>query len=471
MKIRIITSLLILFYFNSAVSQTWTSEKIDVAGGDYPSLSYSTNGDLRIFYVKTGATEKMYLKKRISGQNTFGSEIYVFNSKRTAGPHYAANGDIDLISVSGSNSVNILNSTDNGNTWTFEKSYGASGSTDPCYLPLYMTDDADSIRLVFGYMTYSAVFGSYPSVYTAKKKQGVWDASATEIIDSGIEGGMIAGVYENGNEVCIPNDKNTFYSSDNGNTYTALANADPIPDQLKASDMCIVNNRIYLLHNYSYGPIGNDQNITFTYSDDNGATWMNPQKSILKNGDIHFYTRFAVSGNNIVVAWLTDQNATGNLGYKKIWYMTSNDNGQSWGSMQTLASLGANEKILDNNNVMLDMAAYNGKISLTYAVKDSLTDSSHVYLREIDLSPVTGINKISNTAFSISPNPANEILTVKLNCSGKEGEIINYLGSVVERIVIRPGENNIDISRLAPGVYILEIENDGLIYREKFVKE
>jgi hypothetical protein len=233
--------------------------------------------------------------------------------------------------------------------------------------------------------------------------------------------------------------------------------------------MFVSNGRIYILHSYSYGPAGSDQNITFTYSDDNGATWINPQKSILKDGNYHFYPHFAMTGSNMVVAWLADQDATGNLGYKTILYMMSNDSGQTWGSVQTLDSLGAS-----GNNVTLDMEEFNGKISLTYSVKNAADDSIHVYLKEIDFGTVTGTNKNINTAFSISPNPANENLMIRLNStnySGKEIEIINYSGSVVKKDVIKDGENYIDISHLTTGIYVLEVEDNGVMYREKFVKE
>jgi hypothetical protein len=473
MKPFLFTILLSSLLISSIKSQSWTTQRIDPAGGDFPTISYSPSGDLRVFYNKPGAAPKMYLRKRNNGQTNWGNEIYVFGNHRVTGLYYDVNSDIYL-ATSGYNSIAINKSTDGGNTWTFEKTYSASDGTEACYLPLFFSKDSDSIRLVYGFMHYNAVVGSYPLVYTAKKKQGSWDVNPTEILDGTTSGRKIAGLYENGNKVCIPNERGVFYSSNNGLTYSLLSYSDPIPDQLKASDACKVNNRIYLVHEYTYGMMGSDQNISFTYSDDDGATWLNPQKLIIQDGVSRYYPKFAVSGSNIVVAWLTDADATGMQGYKKIKYIISNDNGQNWGTEQTLASFGANEKILDDKNVMMDMEEKNGVVSLAYTVKNSLEDSSHVYLSEIDFGVAGNTPSLISTDFNISPNPVKNVLHVDLNNfrQGTEIEIMDLNGKQwISKTIYTSSESEFDVSSLPQGIYFIRISGNASSEVKKFLKE
>jgi hypothetical protein len=58
-------------------------------------------------------------------------------------------------------------------------------------------------------------------------------------------------------------------SHNNGASFEVLGRTDPLPDQLMAADMAVgSSNRLYLLHSYSYGLAGQNQQVTFTYSDD-----------------------------------------------------------------------------------------------------------------------------------------------------------------------------------------------------------
>ncbi len=68
---------------------------------------------------------------------------------------------------------------------------------------------------------------------------------------------------------------------------------------------------------------------------------------------------------------------------------------------------------------------------------------------------------------SVYPNPTNNLLTVKANTTAADAYIINYMGNVVQTVVINQGQTTIDVSTLAPGLYFLK-NSDA---RVKFIKQ
>jgi hypothetical protein len=94
-------------------------------------------------------------------------------------------------------------------------------------------------------------------------------------------------------------------------------------------------------------------------------------------------------------------------------------------------------------------------------------------LVEIFYDPQTGITSHSNedTFFNIFPNPADQMVTI----SAKNGEVIkevtiyNQVGQNVYRGL--PDDNTLDVSRLQPGVYLVEVITDQSEFREKLIIE
>ncbi|MDB5282114.1 MAG: hypothetical protein JWO06_1189, partial [Bacteroidota bacterium] len=82
----------------------------------------------------------------------------------------------------------------------------------------------------------------------------------------------------------------------------------------------------------------------------------------------------------------------------------------------------------------------------------------------------SGINEVSAAQFLIYPNPTNGLLTIE---SGSEiikhVEVCNLLGEVVLNPQLQ--QHNIDITALAPGMYMLNIATKNGRVSEKFVKE
>jgi sugar lactone lactonase YvrE len=72
--------------------------------------------------------------------------------------------------------------------------------------------------------------------------------------------------------------------------------------------------------------------------------------------------------------------------------------------------------------------------------------------------------------FSIYPNPANDVLHIgKLN-AGAAYTIYNVVGSLQQQDVLRARSNEIDISSLPVGVYVVEVKSDGMRMVRRFVK-
>ncbi|MFC1755278.1 Ig-like domain-containing protein, partial [Thermoproteota archaeon] len=73
------------------------TERLDSADGTHPTLSYSPDGDLRVFYnVGDTMINQMVVRRRLNSQSVFGSEIGIVSKGRTAAVHYDASGQLDL---------------------------------------------------------------------------------------------------------------------------------------------------------------------------------------------------------------------------------------------------------------------------------------------------------------------------------------------------------------------------------------
>ena len=74
---------------------------------------------------------------------------------------------------------------------------------------------------------------------------------------------------------------------------------------------------------------------------------------------------------------------------------------------------------------------------------------------------------VENEHVILYPNPANEKVTIE-GVEAKEVQVYNALGQMVKRV---RGTNEIDLSRLAEGVYLLRIADaNGKVYTNKITK-
>jgi hypothetical protein len=85
---------------------------------------------------------------------------------------------------------------------------------------------------------------------------------------------------------------------------------------------------------------------------------------------------------------------------------------------------------------------------------------------------VTDVKNINSTQIQIFPNPASDKIIVNFYPASNDAtiRIFSIDGKICSSHNIISG-NETDISNLKPGIYILELNNDDGIFRERFVKE
>lgn len=77
----------------------------------------------------------------------------------------------------------------------------------------------------------------------------------------------------------------------------------------------------------------------------------------------------------------------------------------------------------------------------------------------------------SGNIYSIAPNPARSkaVLTVKGNRNSLQVIVVNGIGQQVGRYILSGESMPIDVSRLSPGVYYINITGNGISHKEKLV--
>lgn len=85
-------------------------------------------------------------------------------------------------------------------------------------------------------------------------------------------------------------------------------------------------------------------------------------------------------------------------------------------------------------------------------------------------SPV-GLKEVTNSFVSIYPNPTNEILTIKLSLEEKNVtyKLVDLTGKVILKGSLSNNLNKVDVSMIASGSYILEIESSDKIIEKQLI--
>lgn len=388
------------------VGAGWSQpERVDEnGGGAKPSIFYDPSGDLRIFYNVKGLPIKLMSRKRPAGQNNFNAESFVYNNGYHIDLNYAGGNIIDAAISLGN--VIVLRSVDNGSTWSFVRTYSGGNNigTFPNYNPLSLYEDAGELRLVYTYEEDSFIFGSHGEIYSAVRTDGVWGAAKN------IEGGIVRGVKETGNNVGIISSEGVYYSDDNGATYDLRGGGATIPTFLKASDSAVRSDgRMYLLRTYSYG-LDPGQHISFSYSDDNGNTWSEQLIVVEANDDYYLDPKLIVEDNTLVAIW---QNYVSPNKKQELNMSYSVNNGTTWSVPETILSLSGDNEMEYFQS--FDIASDGNNISVLYSVKD--TDRQGVYLIEKQLPTGGCVENWTCTAWSAcSEGLQNRVCTDSNNC-------------------------------------------------------
>ena len=346
--------------------------RLDSADAAFPTVSWAPNGDLRVFYTLLGTPDRMVARLRPRDAADFGPESFVVNGGRAVAVRYGT-GEVMDAAVATSASVLLMQSTNNGGTWLYQTSYSGRASADlPGYLPMAFTEAGGDLRLVYGYQT-RTLFGLLPEVYHARRSGGTWEESGTRV-----NTGLVRGAWEGGDTICIVASQGVLLSTNQGSSFRVRGRTGPAADQLQASSMAIGHDhRIYLLRTYTYGPIGADQQLVLTFSDDGGVTWASPQWTVVSNAVAAFVApQLAVAGDWILAVW---QHAEPPNGSQHIRGILSNDAGRTWGPIETIASLTGNETF--DAEGALHLAGQGDRMALTYAVRDGPSPAG-VFLQE-----------------------------------------------------------------------------------------
>jgi hypothetical protein len=97
--------------------------------------------------------------------------------------------------------------------------------------------------------------------------------------------------------------------------------------------------------------------------------------------------------------------------------------------------------------------------------------NNDIYGTKLNIGP-SSIKETKQNTYSISPNPAKDILQInfKLSNANNTISIIGMDGKIIKHFYALQ-QNNIDISKLASGMYLINIASSGFNYFDKFIKE
>ena len=90
---------------------------------------------------------------------------------------------------------------------------------------------------------------------------------------------------------------------------------------------------------------------------------------------------------------------------------------------------------------------------------------------EVFPTPAASINKFEDANFSLSPNPAKEVLNLKASKAISNIEIYNVMGQKILAKKINAVNKSIDISKLNKGMYLMNVTIDSTTESYRFIKE
>jgi hypothetical protein len=163
----------------------------------------------------------------------------------------------------------------------------------------------------------------------------------------------------------------------------------------------------------------------------------------------------------------------------KLEFKVSNDCGLTWSSVwlkqgAALANVsGLYSGIIftpepgDWSREIIDLSNYDGDdnviIRMEFTPDPTTYTNAGIFMDDFLLSSAAGLSDLnSQTAFSLHPNPAKELLNIVCGSVQKqkgEIEILNSLGMVVQRNMLAANTNKslLDISKLSNGVYFVKL--------------
>ncbi len=95
-----------------------------------------------------------------------------------------------------------------------------------------------------------------------------------------------------------------------------------------------------------------------------------------------------------------------------------------------------------------------GNVTNTYTLSTIAANSTVT----VEFELIDGINEATENVVSIYPNPANNVVNVKMNTTISKIEVVSLNGQIVAESLLNNNEGSINISNIANGMYFLRIE-------------
>lgn len=133
-----------------------------------------------------------------------------------------------------------------------------------------------------------------------------------------------------------------------------------------------------------------------------------------------------------------------------------------------------------NTNFLVGSATYNDAMNASVEVARQLfgeTSSSVQSVKDawcavgLDCT-TTGINETNNNlSISIYPNPANNMVTIQSDGKPTQVSLYDLTGRQVISTQMRGVKNNLDVSALSQGMYVIQFQESEKFYQTKFIKQ
>ncbi len=102
---------------------------------------------------------------------------------------------------------------------------------------------------------------------------------------------------------------------------------------------------------------------------------------------------------------------------------------------------------------------------------NSAADEFYLFVDNIVIDVALANESFNNKSFSVYPNPVKDILNINYNENITKIQIINLLGQEVITKIVNNTENQIDMSGLAQGTYLVKVTSNDMIKTIKVVKQ
>lgn len=173
------------------------------------------------------------------------------------------------------------------------------------------------------------------------------------------------------------------------------------------------------------------------------------------------FTAEVNANNEVLIKWEVSQQAN-NKGY----YIEQSYNGTQWETLGFIST--------DPNE--------NGGAKYSFLHKRPVNGRHYYRIRQIDLdenftySEVKVVDIKNNIQVEISPNPASDQLRIRMESSSLQENthlhLFDFSGKLIQKKILNPGLNTIDIRTLLPGSYFVRIKtSSGEIYNERVIKQ